>query len=333
MSEEKSDSDKKFKVKSSIRLLVLVFLIVFVFVWKRDLIFSAFEQLRTMSLGFVALCTICSILYSLLDGLSVSKVSGCKYKNGVRVSLIGAFYKLSTLGSANGPAEILYLSRCGVPASKGTGSVLIRYALHKSAATLWGLFAFFYLVLTKNALVKRYTAFVTLGAVLSFLISIGFVLLCVSNRFSHLLILINDKIFKKNKTQAEKNRAILSQFTEYGKETAKNYRELSFALLANILKFIPQFLLPVLVIRAKVPCNEVQIFALTALAIMLSGVMVSPAGIGTLEYVFSLFFAEFASLSVVATIVFRFFTMVFPFLLAIPILFLAPKTKRESPKV
>ena len=85
-------------------------------------------------------------------------------------------------------------------------------------------------------------------------------------------------------------------------------------------KLVLFYAIPVFLFQKNLPlCNVLprweECIFLMAVVYMLSGVIPAPSGVGSLEFVFLLFFSRFAGtqIAVPAILVFRFVTWIFPF--------------------
>ena len=315
-----NETKSKDFIKNLIRWVIILILVTIVFFWKRDLISDAFTQMKAMKLWVIALCTVFSVMYVVFDGIATKLLAGISAWNGIKSAAFCAFYKLVTLGSASGIAEVVYLARCDVPAEKGTGITMIQYAIHKTTVTFLGLVSFIIMLAAGNGQVSKYKIFVLAGSCVSVLIVAAYIILALSEKIAHLTMRLVKCVLKKKTEKAEALCQKIQSFNENGKLLFKDRKSILLTFFTDCAKLLSWYAIPAVIFYGTTGYSVFNSVCLMAIAILLAGVMVTPAGIGTLEYVFSLLFTAVpAPVSAAAVILYRFFSMIVPFFLGIPV--------------
>lgn len=310
----------KSAIKNLIRWVVVAAIIVAVYFWKKQLISDAIYQMSHMNSLIIIVCLVFSVLYVILDGVATKILADIPTLSGIKSAAFCSFYKLVTLGSGSGVAEIVYLSRCGVPAENGTGIMMIQYAIHKTVVTILGIISFIILIIMKNEQAVQYIVLALVGCIASFLMVSALIIVAFSEKVANLLVKIVRNLLKKRSEKAESMCAKIISFNANGKTLVKNKKLLLKTFATDCAKLICWYAIPATVFYGNTGFSFFQSLALMAVCLMISGVLIAPAGIGTLEYVFSLFFTPIPSaITAAAAILYRFFTMIVPFVMGIPV--------------
>jgi len=319
-------------LKIFIRWIIILILIVLVFILKKELIYSAFEEIKNLNLNTILICLVLSMGYFIFDGLINTQTSKCSIWFGQKCSFYCAFYKLATLGAGAGLAEVYYLTGINIPASKGTGIMMIQYAMHKLLVTLMGLTFFIILSIHGDLTAKKYVLFILIGSIISILICATLILIAASQKFSKLMIRLANFLLKRWPEKAQNLEEKIRTFTENGQDLIHSKKNILLTGLFNIFKLLCWYSIPAVIFALQGGGNYFHDVAYMGLALMLTGVMIAPAGVGTLEYVFTLFFtSQYGALATAAVILYRFFTMIPPFIVGIP--FVLSGRKKEIKKI
>lgn len=312
--------NKKSLIKNISRWIIIFILLISVIIWKKDLLKSAFIEIKNLSFLPVFICFCLSILYQFFEGAIISTISNISFLKGIKCALYCSFYKLATLGTASGMAEVYFLTKSNISFSKSSGITMIQYSIQKIAATVFGLFSFLFLIFLKHKEVLDYKIFILTATIVSVLISFSIILIAASKKLAYLILKLISFIFKNKSETKRKFSLKIINFNKNGRNLLKNKKVLLAVFLLNFLKLSMWFLIPAVIFRSRIVCSIGINTLKMSLAFMISGIMFSPAGVGTLEYVFSLLFATtFDSLTATAIILYRFFTMIVPFILGLPV--------------
>ena len=210
---------------------------------------------------------------------------------GIACAFYCEFYRVVTLGSGSGIAEIYYLNSYGVQAGTATGMSLVQYIMYKLAVAAYGIAGFLILMAKGESCVRGYGKLMLLGCLITVLVTAALLFVAIGKRACSVIFTF---LKKKGKGRWEE--------------------KLLCIILLNILKVSFWYAVPWLFLAGKIPLSLPEIMLLTALIQMLAAVIPVPSGIGSVEYVFTLFFGVYAgSVSAVsAALMYRFATFLFP---------------------
>ena len=210
----------------------------------------------------------------------------------------------------------------------------MQFAFKKLAVMLLGVTGFICLLVqpqTKDVLDGYRTAMVT-GCVITMLIAFCMTVIMLSVTVKNWLLAAIDwleKKYPKYSTQLEKWRENLILLNDTGRELLTHKRRFLVLLALNLFKLTVIYTIPAYILYGADSLTVIQSTMLMAVAYMLAGVIPAPSGIGSLEFVFLLFFNCFAQeiYTVPSILVFRFATWIVPFVIG-AVVYAADKIKR-----
>ncbi len=320
---KKSDAKNNHLRSGIIRWAVVAALLVFVYVWKKDKIMEAAGEIRHLPVITGLICLALGIAYCAFEGAVIMLISTedgrrLRFGQSFGCSLYHAFYKFVSLGVISGIAEIFYLHSEGLSLGKSTGMSLIRYTMLRIATALIGVAGTVILAIDGNAMLHRYRVFVALGMIVSLVIAFVMFAVSYSHRFAVLVKKLISRVFGRNEAMRDRFCAQIDRFNEAGKSTWKNRTEIITCILLSCLQLLCWNAIPAVIFATGSDVNYPECMAVMTVINMLGAVMISPAGVGTLEYLFSLFFGgAYGVTSTAALILYRFFTMIAPCLAGI----------------
>lgn len=253
---------------------------------------------------------ICTQIYYVIDGTitkrMVSHEKSITYRQGIACTYYCAFFRVVTLGSGSGIAQVVYLAKCGIDAAKSSSIAMIQYVLQKFTIVLLGVVSYIVFYKKLCILLGKYSIFVFIGVIVAFgIISIILMVAC-SKKFSdkviYLLRNIGTKRIKdkfKGKIDELEQKATLLQNESRELFAKKNL--FIVVIITNIVKLICMFLAPYMFIHNEI--NVVYAVAIFAVSHMLAGVMVAPSGYGTLDFMFVLLYGPIVGSIKVAQII------------------------------
>ena len=326
--------------KWMIRAVLLLLLIVSLHFYK-DSLQSIFAGIRQVT--WMELCI--SILFSLsaylLEGVTIfcmmSMVIPCaKAGNGVFIAFVCEFYRLTTLGSGSGIAEIHYLTEKKIEAGKAATLTMIQYVIKRIAIMLFGVIGFLFLYHNKRTqlLCRKYMIFMGAGCLVTMAVIVLFLCVALSSRLTIAVLRLLDRISLKFPSKAEVFQKWKEQITllnQSGRNILGQKRKIICALLVQIGKLALFYSIPAYFFYGKTNLMVSECIWLMAVAFMLAGVIPTPSGAVSLEFVFLLFFTEFVdyNVAVPAILIFRFATWICPALIG-GVLLLVRKLRRKE---
>ena len=247
-----------------------------------------------------------------------------------------AFYRVATLGSGAGVAAIYYLNENGIAPSKGFGMYMLEYAFHKISIAI---FSGIFFLLNWSFMQQHFGEYdwmLVAGFGITVVITTILVLFCTSKKFHDLLLKLLGLLNRKGKFQA-----LHMQLTEQcammeqaSRDLLKNKLLIIETIVLNLIKLACWYGIPYFIFCSQNDITVSQVFAITSLSVMLAAVIPSPAGIGSTEFVFTALFGTIVGTGLAgsASLLYRFGTFVFPFLVGAAIVILRRIQARKGLK-
>ena len=331
MSETKK---KKSNLGTIIKWIIIVIGFVILFVFKKEDMLAGISEIKGIPWYITCLCLLSILCYFVLEGFIIMKMTTLGENKislftGFKCALYCAFFKLATLGTASGVAEIYYLNKNGVTVGEASGIGVVQYTFQKISITFLGVLGFILAYLSGIKTMSKYSTFLLTGTIIALGIVIALYLISTLKRFAELLCKIINKVLKKFPEKAKSIEEQIMGFNSAGKEFWSNPLFALKILSINVIKMLFWYVIPPLVFISTEVINIPLYTLIMATVNMLAGVMVAPVGAGTLEYTFTLIFSPLVkdSLCTAAIILYRFFTMVIPCLVGAFFVILDRKTR------
>lgn len=316
---------KKLKLVLNVLLVVVIFGVIFYVV--RTSMESVFQQLAQTNLAIIFLVVWAGLLFQLIEGANIQTMIQRSVKkfsiyDGFWCSCYTAFMRVITFGAGTIVAEVLYYRDKGLASSKGFGLVSLRMIFYKAALIIFSIVGliFFGPQLLQES--PSLFAGVIAGIVVTFLIIAGLLALSLSITLQTLFAMLANKMFKSEKWRDRIDELNLKVFSirEMVLHLLQDRSILIKLILLNLGKLFFWFIVPWLVFQGETASlGFFECFFYTAFASILAGIIPTPAGLGSLEFVFTLLFrplvGQVAAIS--ALLLYRFATYVLPFLLGL----------------
>ena len=317
--------DRKNSTRIIVKWIIILVVMVGVYFWQQDLFHDAFREIAERPLYLDILSMSAALVYFLVEGGIISRMTKyaaarMPYWKGVKVALICAFYRLVTLGTGNGIMQVYYYNKEGIPVSEGTGMSLVQYTFQKITVGILGIIGFIILLCTDQQGILEYKKYLYLGVVMISLIVTALILITTSKWIAGLAERIVNRLLREGTRFADKRESLIGQIRLFNKEGRSiwGHPGMAFSIIGlNILKLGSWYIIPGILFFAGDMENMFISLCLMAVVFMISGVMVSPASIGTLEFVFILLYTSMVAEEVAAAgvILYRFFTWIVPFMI------------------
>ena len=271
----------------------------------------------------VALIVVATVVYHIIEGVittNFARIYNPEFTlvNGIMCACCASFYRVATLGSGAGVAAVCFLNKHGIKAHDATGMYMIQYVLHKlSIAVFSGIFALINMRCIMRTF-SKYTGVLSAGYALTAVVVVLLVALCVSTHFHRLCLWLLRKLDIKHKN-AEKIQTVEEYFKNL-KEATKAYEGRKFLLfkqlLINMVKLSCWYIIPYIILHDS-GINVLNSLSVTSIATVLAGVLPTPAGIGSMEFVYTTLFTELTGTVNAASsvLLYRFATYVLPCIL------------------
>ena len=332
--------DRKNIIGNIIKWVIILVVLVLVYFWKQEEIHDAINEMKHHPFWVSLLCLAATLLHFVVEGRIIHDMTMYEKRQmtwfeAFKCGLYCAFYKLISLGSLSGIAEVYYIARHDIEPGRSSGITLVQYAYQKLGITILGILSFIYLYISGVPTVIKCAKFGVLGSFISFTIVALLLTLSASTRFAGLLIKIV-RFFEKRllAKYKEKLEELIEQITTFNEAGLYFWRHKTLCLRVTLLKMLKMSLwysIAAIVVCATNDASPLTCIALMATVNMIGTVMAAPAGAGTLEFVIALIFTPlFGNTSAAVAILYRFYTMVVPFLLGSIVFATTGKMKNTS---
>lgn len=306
------------------------------------------EGIRQITWRELLHCILLSLAAYVLEGMTIACMmsavrsgSDCTFpvKRGTAIAYLCEFYRLITLGSGSGFAEIYYLHKSGIETGTATVLTMLQYVCKRIAILTLGCLGGLTLCcghrtsLAYRELFREYAVFIAAGCMISIGVIAAFLSVAVSAKITNVITGLLDwagvrfPSFEKKGCEWKRQVTLLNRF---GGIVLGKKREITCVILLQggklfLFYSIPAYLLHEKAARtmgwyddgADAAMGWIVCVLLMAVVYMLAGIIPAPSGAGSLEFVFLLFFSGMirAQVALPAILVFRFATWIVPFLI------------------
>lgn len=321
--------DSRKILKMLIKILFVCLLLGILYYSFRDSMGDMVTELTNVSWQVILFLFLAMLLYHICEGHITWLIVHNTHPeytnwNGFCNAFYCSFYKTATLGSGSGIAGIYYLNKAGIPVPNATGMYFFQYIVHKVSMAMYSLLLFFITYRFIHTSFGDYQGYILFGF-LGVCVIAGVLLAVATVPWMQTACNLLANHFRK------KHPAWEEKLTDAGHKLAllqaesrsllRNPLLLLRLFLCNLIKFTTWYMIPWIVFHhsllqgsVDLPFSFLQCFALTSLSQSLAGVIPTPAGIGSVEAVFTLLFRrllpEAKALS--AVLLYRFTTMLLP---------------------
>ena len=338
MEKEKRSVREKGIIRNIIKWIIILTAIVIVYFWKNDEINDAFREMRHFPVITSILCLLATSLHFVVEGRIIHDMTMYEERQmtwfeAFKCGLYCAFYKLISLGSLSGIAEVYYISKTGIDPGRSSGITIAQYAYQKLGVTILGVVGFITLYAGGISTVREYAKWGILGTLVALIIVTVLLLVSVSKKAVGILAFLVKKLIGseglikniKGVSADRKRDAIIGKLYTFNDAGLYFWKHKTLCLKVTLLKMLKMALwysvsgitvFTALSLRGDVTIKDFLIpLTLMAVANMIGTVMVAPAGAGTLEFVVTLLFAPlYGNTAATVVILYRFYSMVVPFL-------------------
>lgn len=300
---------------------VVIGLIYFVI---RDSLSAIFIELFNTSWPILLGVTLLGAVSLVVEGYTIKNIAGLYNPaftiiDGVFSCAYMMFYRVITFGTGALFAEVLYYHKKGLKISQGTGVVALRMTIYKLAILFWT----FILLLTQvgklRAEAPQAIYLIILGMAATLVVVVVLLVLSSSLNAQILLISVCNRIFKKQKLRDTIDQINLQIYSL--RETIQTFGANKVVVwrvfLSNSLKLGLWFVIPYFVLVSQHSnLNLILSIAFVSFTVVLAGVIPSPGGIGSFEFIYVILFRELVGKVDAASslLLYRYSTYLLPFL-------------------
>lgn len=334
INQKQTGNKKSNSVRSAVQILFWLLLLALALFIYRDSFSDIMAGLRQVTWQHILVSALFSIAYYILEGMTIHSMANMIFFHdsvwhGIAIAFQCEFYRLITLGSGAGIAEIHYLHQNGMEPAKGTVLTMLQYIMKKTGIMILGVLGFAGLYQNEDTInvCRQYEGFLGAGCAITVVIVLFLLFIALSPSVMRWVIWIMDKATQKVPSLSEKMNFLKEQMTELNQTGIVIFcqkKRLAWIIGLNLIKLAAIYCIPAYLLYGKSELTSGECFMLMAVVYMLSGVIPAPSGIGSLEFVFLLFFGVFAEsgTAVPAVLVFRFATWILPFAIGGVLLFI-----------
>ncbi|BBF45287.1 integral membrane protein LafC [Lachnospiraceae bacterium KM106-2] len=300
--------------------LIIIGLVIYVF---RGSIGPISAELAKTSKTVMLLICLASIVFGVIDGWNLTELVRTYDEQfplwrGILATFYASFYRVITFGSGPTLAYMHYLGKYHIPAGESFGICTVQYVLHKLTIAIYSSLCIIFNFSFFQKYFHDYMIYLLLGYGLTLGIVAFLLLVCISAKF-HQIVLYFIRKFKKN----PKIRPFVVRIEDELNNLRNSTKRLLKGKLAikiigrNLIKFTCYYLIPYVILFQSSHLSVVNAISITSLATVLAGVIPTPAGIGSIEFIFVLFFSVIVTKYKAAktVILYRFATYIFPFVI------------------
>ncbi len=266
------------------------------------------------------------VLFLLIEGKNIAKMvhpfqDKFTEKDGFWCYCYAAFCRVVSFGTATTVSEVLFYRKKELKVSEAIGVTTVHMILYKIASLFYSIVGVIVLFSQLKVINFKMLLFVLFGIMVTALIIFTLFFLSINESFHRFLIKMANKWIKKtswlNKID-QLNEQIYSLRLSV-KEIMLDRRNLIYLLVLNFVKLIFWYSIPFITLSGAHGLSYLESFCLVAITVTLSGVIPTPAGIGSFEFVYLLLFKPVVGTvdAVSSLLLYRFATYMLPFLLGL----------------
>ncbi len=295
-----------------------------------------FRELKETQLKVLVSVLFLGLLHQFFEGCGIKEtVHGFSPNftifDGMMTSFYSAFYRIITFGAGTLLAELAFYKKKGIKISHGIGASALHMIAYKTAIVTYAvlnLILYFSLLLVQR---PRLISLIIIGILLTLLLIISLVILSLSLNLQVGVLLFCNRFVHNQQLRNHIDRANLqiNALHEAMQTVFKNKMTILKIYLFNLLKVGAWYAIPYICLQEETDhLNFFLTFALISFTLVLSGIIPSPAGIGSFDFVYLFMFQPLTGTvnTVSSLLLYRFASFVLPFLLGF-LVFLTERRK------
>lgn len=329
-------------LKSILAWAIVLILLGLAFVIYRDTVTDVINGIRSMDRSTILFCCLIAMIYYLCEGTIMFRMGrlinqNYKWHKGFSLSLICEFFRVLTMGTGSGFAEILFLQKDGIPAGKGSGLTLMQYGFKRFTMVIMCLASFIFLSLKPetSGIMNDHKVLVISAILFSFFVSFLVTGLAFSIKLNRLMNFILDKLkekFSKKTDLFEKWRKTVNQLNEAGQTYIHYPTLLVEVFILNVIKMSAFYFIPAFILGSSSDVSLLDCTLLMSVAFVSATLIPAPSGVGALEFAFVMFFEGLViqAHAITGVLVYRFCTWIVPCVIGFVIWIFSKIINKES---
>jgi uncharacterized protein (TIRG00374 family) len=315
----------KAKMKFALNLLLMLVIFGVMYYFVRHSMTDILVQLSQTSLSIVTAVMALGTIYLFIEGRSVKEIaSGFQpdftTKDGLFTVCYSGFYRIVTFGAGTLISEVNFYRKNGLKLSQGVGVTALHMVMYKLAVLTYaviGLVIQFSLFYGKA---PNMIWVILAGMIVTFVIIAFLIALSVSVNIQVAFVVISDKLFKRKRIRDIVDKCNTQIYSLRETVNAILHDRTAFLRIYfwNVLKLAAWYVIPYVVLAPNHPDIDFLLtLSFVSFAVILSGVIPTPAGIGSFEFVYMLLFGPVVGTVDAASsmLLYRFATFIWPFVI------------------
>ncbi|MDN6639250.1 MAG: lysylphosphatidylglycerol synthase domain-containing protein [Tetragenococcus sp.] len=324
----------KWKILLNLVLLLAILGVMFYFI--QNSMGAIFVELKETKLIVLIGVLSLGLLHQFFEGCGIKEtVRGFSNSfttfDGMMTSFYTAFYRVITFGAGTILAEIGFYKKKGIKISQGIGASTLHTVIYKLAIVTYAVLNLFFYFTSMLEQRPQMIVLILIGIALTSLLIVTLVVLSLSLQVQVAVLLICNRFVHNKKLRGYVDRMNLqiNALHHAMQSVLSDKTSMLKIYLFNLLKVGSWYVIPFVCLQEEAGgFNFFLAFALTSFTLVLSGVIPSPAGIGSFDFVYLFMFQPVTGTvdAVSSLLLYRFASYVLPFLLGF-IVFLRERRK------
>ncbi|HLQ40216.1 MAG TPA: flippase-like domain-containing protein [Tetragenococcus sp.] len=316
---------KQPKKKIVLNFLILVIIFAIMIYLGKNSFGSIFAELKSTKVSLLIIITFLGILYQYFEGCVMKEIvkdftTDFTPWDGMLTSFYASFTRIVTFGAGTFVAEVNYYMKKKIKMSQGIGASVLRMIMYKAAIVTFALLGLIFQFSTLTAYKPQWISLILTGIILTSLLVIAMLLLSLSINVQVAVLLFCNKFISNQKIRNFIDEVNLQINALHGamRSVLKNRSSLLKIYAFSLLKVAIWYVIPYVCLMDEVDSlNFFLTFSLISFTLALAGVIPSPAGIGSFEFVYLLLFKPvFGTVNAVSSmLLYRYATYILPFVL------------------
>lgn len=320
---EETSQTKKYRIQQLQKALLTLIIFLLLFIALKDSLPDIWQQLKKTSPVILTHILLTSVFYHCSEGLITAFIARkhlpeFSLKTGIQCAFYCSFYRVATLGSGAGAAGTYFLHKKGIDIVSAAGMYMMQYIFHKISIALYAVFMLICNFSFMYHTYYQYSSFLATGIGITLLIVVFLFALCFCKPLHSLVYrfccwLCRKGIEKIDPETIREQLALLRNTSSL----LMNDKKLLFQLMfINFIKLSFWYSIPFLILHRENIFSLTASLSITSLVTALAGVIPTPAGIGSTEFVYLLLYEPVTGTVAAASsmLLYRFSTYLFPVL-------------------
>ncbi|MGX7172565.1 lysylphosphatidylglycerol synthase transmembrane domain-containing protein [Enterococcus ratti] len=317
-------SAKKIKTKIVLNLVLVLGIFGIIYYLINQSFAEIFTQILSTSLFTFLAALLLGTFYQLIEGRSIKEIARpftptFSTIDGFWTSCYVAFYRIVSFGTGTLFSEVYFYNKKGMKYSQGAGVTTLHMIMYKLAVMTYaiiGLMLQFSLFYSKG---PTMIGFILAGVILTGVIVVFLLLISSSLSIQVFFVSISHKWLKSKRARnwVDACNTQIYSLRETVQAIVNDQTALLRIYFWNMVKLIFWYVLPyIFLVENHSNLDFLLTFSFVSFAVVLSGVVPTPAGIGSFEFIYLLLFKPLVGTvdAVSSLLLYRFSSFILPFI-------------------